>query len=125
MTQKLKNDIGLAILRIVTSAFLLSHGIPKLQKLLAGDFEFSDPIGIGATPSLFLAVVGEFLCPILVLIGFKTRWASLPIIITMAVAAFIVHGGDPFGKKELALIYLMCYVVIMFMGPGSYSIDKK
>lgn len=125
MTQKLKNDIGLAILRIVTSAFLLSHGIPKLQKLLAGDFKFPDPIGIGATPSLFLATVGEFLCPLLVVIGYKTRWASLPIIITMAVAAFIMHGSDPFGKKELALVYLMIYVVIMFMGPGRYSIDKK
>lgn len=125
MTQKLKNDIGLAILRIVTSAFLLSHGIPKLQKLLAGDFKFPDPIGIGATPSLFLATVGEFLCPLLVIIGYKTRWASLPIIITMAVAAFIMHGSDPFGKKELALVYLMIYVVIMFMGPGRYSIDKK
>ena len=125
MTKKLKSDIGLAVLRILPSAFLLSHGIPKLQKLLSGDFEFADPIGIGATPSLFLAVIGEVICPILVIIGYKTRWATLPILILMAVAAFIVHGSDPFGRKELALLYLVCFAVIMLLGPGRYSIDKK
>jgi putative oxidoreductase len=125
MTKKLKNDIGLAVLRILPSAFLLSHGIPKLQKLLSGDFQFADPIGIGPTPSLFLATIGEVICPILVIIGLKTRWASLPIAITMAVAAFIVHGADPFGKKELALMYFVVFVVIMLLGPGRYSIDKK
>lgn len=125
MTKKLKSDIGLAVLRILPSAFLLSHGIPKLQKLLGGDFQFADPIGIGPTPSLFLTTIGEFICPILVIIGFKTRWASLPIVIVMAVAAFIVHSADPFGKKELALMYLVIFVVIMLLGPGRYSIDKK
>ena len=125
MTKKLKSDIGLAVLRILPSAFLLSHGIPKLQKLLNGDFEFADPIGIGATPSLFLAVIGEVICPILVIIGYKTRWATLPILIIMVVAAFIVHGSDPFGRKELALLYLVCFAVIMLLGPGRYSIDKK
>jgi putative oxidoreductase len=125
MTKKLKSDIGLAVLRILPSAFLLSHGIPKLQKLLNGDFEFADPIGIGATPSLFLAVIGEVICSILVIIGYKTRWATLPILILMAVAAFIVNGSDPFGIKELALLYLVCFAVIMLLGPGRYSIDKK
>lgn len=125
MTKKLKSDIGLAVLRILPSAFLLSHGIPKLQKLLNGDFEFADPIGIGATPSLFLAVIGEVICPVLVIIGYKTRWATLPILIVMVVAAFIVHASDPFGRKELALLYLVCFAVIMLLGPGRYSIDKK
>lgn len=125
MTKKLKSDIGLAVLRVLPSAFLLSHGIPKLQKLLNGDFEFADPIGIGSTPSLFLTVIGEVICPILVIIGYKARWATFPIVILMAVAAFIVHGSDPFGRKELALLYLVCFVVIMLLGPGRYSIDKK
>jgi putative oxidoreductase len=125
MTKKLKVDIGLAMLRIVSSAFLLSHGIPKFQKLLNGDFQFADPIGIGSTPSLFLAAIGEVICPVLVIVGYKTRWASLPIVIVMAVAGFIVHGPDPFGKKEMALLYLTCFVVIILLGPGRYSIDKK
>ena len=58
----------------------------KISKLIGGNFEFGDPIGIGATPSLFLAVIGEFVCPILIIVGFKTRWATVPTIITMLVA---------------------------------------
>ncbi|MBS9464114.1 DoxX family protein [Flagellimonas sp. 389] len=125
----MKNNIlihlGLALLRVVPSAFMLTHGLPKFQNLISGNTEFPDPIGIGQTPSLFLTVIGEFLCPILIIIGFKTRWATIPAAITMLVAALVVHGADPFGKKELALLYATIFIVIFLLGPGKYSIDKK
>ena len=125
MKNKMITDIGLALLRIVPSALMLSHGIPKFQKLIAGNLEFADPLGLGAAPSLFLAVIGEVICPILVIIGLKTRFAAVPTAITMAVAAFIVHAADPLGKKELALLYLVIFVAIILLGPGKYSVDKK
>jgi putative oxidoreductase len=125
MKNSLQNNLGLAFLRISASALMLTHGIPKFQKLLSGDLEFGDPLGLGGAPSLFLAIIGEFICPILVIIGFKTRWAAVPTAITMAVAAFIVHGADPFGVKEKALLFLTLFVTIILLGPGKYSIDKK
>jgi len=125
MTSTLKNDIGLALLRILPSAFLLTHGIPKFQKMIGGNFEFGDPIGIGAAPTLFLAVIAEFVCPILIILGFKTRWAAILPAITMLVAGFIVHAADPFGKKEKALLFLVIFVAIILLGPGKYSIDRK
>lgn len=125
MTNALKNDLGLALLRIVSSGFLLTHGIPKFQKLISGSFEFADPIGIGATPSLFLMVLAEFVCPILMIIGFKTRWAAIPPAIGMAVAGFIHHSADPFGTKEKPLLFLIIFITIFLMGPGRYSVDKK
>ncbi|WP_343486205.1 DoxX family protein [Allomuricauda sp. d1] len=118
-------NIGLAILRIVPSAFMLTHGIPKLQNLIAGNIEFGNPIGIGEAPTLFLAVIAEFLCPVLIIIGFKTRWATIPTIVAMVIAAFVVHAPDPFGTKELALLYLAIFVAIFLLGPGKYSIDRK
>ena len=125
MKNNLQTQIGLAFLRIVPSVMLLTHGLPKFQKLIGGDFEFGDPIGIGATPSLFLAVIGEFICPILVIIGFKTRWMAVPPAITMAVAGFIVHSADPFATKEKAFLFLAFFIAIMLLGPGKFSIDKK
>ena len=125
MKNNLQTQIGLAFLRIVPSVMLLTHGLPKFQKLIGGDFEFGDPIGIGATPSLFLAVIGEFICPILVIIGFKTRWMAVPPAITMAVAGFIVHSADPFATKEKAFLFLAFFIAIMLFGPGKFSIDKK
>lgn len=38
------------------------HGLPKMQKLLAGNLEFADPIGLGPGLSLGLAVFGELVC---------------------------------------------------------------
>ena len=125
MQKKIFNEIGLLLLRVVPSVMMITHGFPKFQNLIGGEIKFGDPIGIGPAPSLFLAVVGELVCPILIIIGFKTRWAALPAAITMAVAAFIAHGADPFQKKELALLYLTFFVIIMLVGPGKYSIDKK
>jgi putative oxidoreductase len=125
MRKKIINDLGLALLRIVPSLLMITHGFPKFKNLISGDIKFIDPIGIGDAPSLILAVIGELVCPILIIIGYKTRWAALPAAITMAIAAFIVHEADPFEKKELALLYLTFFVVILMVGPGKYSIDKK
>jgi len=117
--------LGLAILRIVPSIFMLTHGYPKLLNLINGNIEFANPFGIGQAPSLFLAVVGEFICPLLMIIGFKTRWAAIPTAITMFVAAFMIHAADPFGVKEKALLFFTVFVVIFLLGPGKYSVDKK
>ncbi|TVZ14054.1 DoxX family protein [Maribacter sp. MAR_2009_72] len=125
MKNPLFKDVGLAFFRIAVSAMMLTHGLPKFLKLISGNFEFGDPIGIGAAPSLFLAVIGEFICPLLIIIGFKTRLSAIPAAITMAVAAFIAHGADPFGTKEKALLYLVAFITLALVGPGKYSIDKK
>lgn len=125
MKSPLLKDIGLAFFRIVISAMMLTHGLTKFQKLISGNFEFGNPIGIGATPSLFLAVIGEFICPILIIIGFKTRLSAIPSAITMAVAVFITHGADDFGTKEKALLFLVSFITIILVGPGKFGVDRK
>ncbi len=116
--------VGLLVLRIGFSAGMLTHGWPKMQKLLnMGDIQFPDPLGIGALPSLILAVLGEIVFPVLVIIGFKTKLSAIPVAITMAVAFFIVHGGDSFKNREMSFLYLVGFVVIACVGAGRYSID--
>ena len=54
----------------------------------------------------------------------RTPFVSIPLIITMLVAVFMVHGNDPFAKQEMALLYLFHYILIFVAGPGSISIDR-
>ena len=119
------NNIGLLLLRIIfCGAMIYGHGIGKLNKLIAGNFKFSDPIGIGEAPTLFLAVFSEFIAPIFILIGFKTKFFSFFPAATMFVAAFIVHLSDPFSRMEKAILFLAVFVFFIISGPGKYSIDK-
>ncbi len=118
-------DSGLLILRVGMSGMMLSHGIPKLMKLFSGNMEFADPIGIGAAASLILAVIGEAICPMLIILGVKTRLAAIPVIITMFVAGFIYHAKDDIGTKEKAILYLIGFIAIGLMGAGKLSIDRK
>ena len=119
-------DLGLLVLRLFFGGFMLTHGWGKAVKLFEGNLDkFADPIGIGAPASLILTVFAEVVCAILLVVGFKTRLASVPLMITMLVAAFIVHADDPFGKKEFALLYFAGYLAIFFMGAGKYSVDGQ
>lgn len=116
-------NLALLILRLGSGGLMLTHGIPKISKLFESPIKFADPIGLGSTTSLILTLIGEVLAPVLIIIGFKTKLASIPAIITMLVAAFVVHISDPIGTKEKALLYLVCFLVIFLTGPGKYSID--
>ena len=116
--------LALLLLRLSAGGFMLTHGLPKLQRIRSGELSFGDPLGLGPELSLVLVVFSEFVCSILVLLGLGTRLAVVPLMVTMGVAAFIVHGDDPFKKKELALIYLVAYLVLLLSGSGKYSLDR-
>lgn len=112
------------ILRVAVAAFMLTHGAPKLSKLLAGgEIQFGDPLGLGPALSLVLVVFAEFFCSLLIGIGLATRLAVLPLMITMLVAAFISHGSDPFRQKEMALLYFLLYLALLVTGSRKYSFD--
>lgn len=117
-------NILILVLRIAVAAFMITHGAPKLSKLLAGgEIKFGDPIGLGPALSLSLAVFAEFICSLLIGIGLGTRLAAIPLMFTMLVAAFISHGPDPFRQKEMALLYFLLYLALLVIGSRKYSFD--
>lgn len=119
-------NLGLLILRLAAGSMMLVHGYPKLMKFFAaGSIQFADPIGIGVVASLVLAVFAEFFCSIFIIIGFKTKIASIFLAMTMFVAGFVVHAADDFGVKEKALLYLAMYITLIFTGAGRFSLDRK
>ncbi len=117
-------SFGLLLLRLAAGGMMAyGHGWKKLEKY--GDLvdRFPDPIGVGGPASLVLAIGAELGAAILVALGFATRLAAVPLVVTMAVAAFVIHADDPFGKKEFALIYLAPFLALLFTGAGRFSVD--
>jgi len=125
MKKSVRYQIGQFIFRISISIMLLVHGVQKLDILLSSGLQFSDPIGLGPTFTLILVLIAEIICPILIIIGYKARLATIPPIILMLVAIFIVKAGTSFEVREVSLLYLLSFITIGLIGPGRISIDKN
>ncbi len=117
-------NASLLVLRIGLAALMLTHGLPKLMMLLgSGPIQFPPALGLSSEATLLLAVCAEVLCTVFVLAGLATRLAVIPLMITMLVAALIIHGSDPFTKQEPALLYLLICTTLLIGGSGKYSLD--
>lgn len=115
--------LGLLVLRLAIGGMMLTHGLPKFQKLMDTPDQFADPFGVGPEVSLALAVFAEVICAGLLVLGAMTRLAAVPFLITMVTAAFIIHGDDPFAKKEMALLYASGALTLLLTGAGRLSVD--
>ncbi len=125
-TQDPAASAGLLVLRVSAGLHLaLLHGWGKFSMLLSGGgAQFPDPLGVGGTASLFLASSAEFLAAIAVAAGLFTRLASVPVGITMLVAVFAIHAGQPWADRELAVIYGTIFLGLGLTGGGAWSLDS-
>jgi putative oxidoreductase len=117
-------DFGLLAIRLLSGGMMLTHGIPKFDRLFGeGPVKFADPFGLGPEISLGLVLFAEVGCSLLVMAGFKTRWATLPLLFTMLMASFYAHAADPFSDKELSLLFFTLFLSILISGGGRFSLD--
>lgn len=93
-------DTGALLLRLTAGVTIFwQHGLVKLMQFGELSTTFPDPIGVGHTLSLTLLLFAELVCAALVVLGLWTRVATIPLIIAMAVAAFLANGDQPFAKQ--------------------------
>lgn len=122
------------LIRLIVGAVFLSEGIQKfLFPAIRGAGRF-EKIGL-PSPEFLGSFVGTFeiLCGALILIGFLTRLASIPLIIIMLVAIAttkaevlsnqgfweMMHGSRTDWSMLLGSIFLL------IKGGGSWSVDSK
>jgi putative oxidoreductase len=97
------------------------HDIPKVVK-------FFESLAIPA-PGFQAVLVSwsELLCGSAIVIGLLTRFATVPLIVSMTVALLTAKSGDIHGILDLVgqdeFTYLVLLVMIAILGPGKYAID--
>ncbi len=123
-TKDVLNSVGILVLRVGAGGLLFfTHGLPKLLHWTERAHKFANPIGLGPEVSFSLVVFAEVVCAGAVMLGVATRVAAAPIVFFLLVGAFVQHGSDPFGDKELALVYMVCFATLTLTGGGRYAVD--
>ncbi|MCD8081039.1 MAG: DoxX family protein [Bacteroides sp.] len=116
-------SLFLLAMRIIFGLLLMNHGIQKWSHFHELSTTFADPLGVGSTVSVSLAIFAELFCSMAFIVGFLFRLALIPMTFTMAMAFFVIHSGDPFFDKELPFVYMILYIMLFISGPGKYSVD--
>lgn len=117
-------NVALLAMRLLFGGLLLWHGVSKMMAIDTLSASFPDPMGLGGRLSLYLTIFVEVVCSVAVIFGAFYRLALIPIVVAMAVALFWVHRGDAFVAKELALIFLVVFVLMFMMGAGACALDN-
>ncbi len=125
---RVNRDIGPLLLRIFIGTRLLYGMVDnifsweKMQEFATflKTFEFPFP--------LFAAIVSVYaqaIAGILFIIGYKTRWAALTMVINFLIAFLMVHWGQPYDQLTSPLSMLFISVLFLFTGAGRYSLDRR
>lgn len=121
-------NLGLLVLRLFVAYIVIKAGYDKLS--IEGLEKFSDDLTSLGVPfpliSAYLAVLTEFFAPMFYVIGFGTRLASIPLVVTFAVATFVAKGADVmalnYSEFGMPLGILISCLVILIYGAGSFSV---
>ena len=115
-------SVILLAVRVFFGVLFFIHGVDKMMNFTALSESFPSVLGFGSYMSLMVAIFCEFCCSLFLIAGLLQRLILIPMIISMGIAFFDVHDALLPGG-ELALIYLVIFIILYFTGPGRYSID--
>lgn len=114
------SDYSYFIFRVVVATLFFFHGFNKLNSLLAGKIEIFSLIG--------LAMVLEIVVGLFVFLGLFTSYFAILGSLVMVGAWVVAHipkGFNPFTNGgELALLFLVSFLVIASIGGGRFSLEE-
>lgn len=121
-------DLGLLIFRVwIALSLMMLHGMGKLRNLMSDEPSFRGVFGLDPVVALSLATVGEVVAPILLIVGFASRWSAALSAFTVGTAFVTAHGMKLSGQGngELPFMYLAGMVLLVIVGPGRFSLDGR
>jgi putative oxidoreductase len=124
------HDLGKLLLRLTCGGILFFHGFHKVFVEVDHVKRIVEDAGLPP----FLAygnIIGEFVGPIMVVFGFKSRLGALIIAFNMLMSVVIAHRDIAFRLNDFGgwmietnVLYMMTAVSIFLLGSGKYSITQ-
>ncbi|MBC8754845.1 DoxX family protein [Kordia sp. YSTF-M3] len=126
--QRIQNkDTGLLIHRVSISVLILFHGIANMSSNYSFIKTLLSGVGLPAFIAYFV-FIGEIVAPLLIIVGYRARLASLIVAFNMLIAILMAHTSDIFSLNqfggwaiELQGLYLFGAVSLVFLGAGKYA----
>lgn len=112
----------LLVVRVFFGVLFFIHGLDKLMNFNSLSETYPSVLGFGSYMTLMVSIFCEFCCSMFLISGLLVRIMMVPMIVAMGVAFFDVHDAM-MPEGELALIYLVVFVILYLTGPGRFSID--
>ena len=112
----------LLFIRLFFGVLFFMHGLDKLTNFNALSENYPSVMGLGSYTTLMISIFCEFACSMFLMVGLVTRVVLIPMIVAMGVAFFDIHDGM-MPEGELALIFMIVFLVLFMTGPGRYSVD--
>jgi putative oxidoreductase len=123
-------SVGKLLLRLMVGGLLLFHGV---DKILHGIGFIENMMRMQGLPEqvAFGVYIGEVLAPVMLLLGWRSRWWAGIIALNMAAAIYLVHlksiltlGAHGSWALETPVLFLMSALAITFLGSGKYALTK-
>lgn len=118
-------DTALLVFRVLLSVELIvAHGLKKLGIGVSEAEQVPNPLHLPEAFNSLFADAANLVFPVFVILGFFTRIAVLPILAVTLTGYFILHWNDALLVKDTPFMYSLCYLLLLFMGSGKYSVDN-
>ncbi len=124
-------DIGKLLIRLAVGGLILFHGF---FKMVHGVEWIKDPLSALGLPGVLAygTYIAEVAAPIVILLGFRVRFAALVVAFDMVMAIVLVLRQNIFAVKqagggwgiELEAFFLLASLALFFTGAGKYSVSK-
>jgi uncharacterized membrane protein YphA (DoxX/SURF4 family) len=124
--QGIGRETAVGLIRIIVGILMIYHGWEVFKKdTMDGYAKWLTDLHF-PMPALFayLGKGAEFVGGIMLTLGFLTRLAIIPVVITMGVICFGMGQGRVWADEQHPFLFILLCLVFFFFGPGRFSVDK-
>ncbi len=120
-------------MRLFVGVMFIQFGIRQLVNYNTMCVDFPTVFGLPSEMCLITMIIIELVCSLLIMVGFLTRLAVLPPIVSMILAEYyIIHdllphtsiyGLDSTQPGYLPIMFIGIFLFLLLSGPGKISLD--